>query len=294
MLEFAREHALPLAAALALHAAVVLAMLAGLSLNRPAPAPAYRPPVQATVVDAAELRAAAQRKEAERRAEERRQREAREAELRRQQEQARRQREEAEKQARVEAERQAREERLAEERRRAEEIRKQEEARKAEERRQAEAKRKAEEDARRKAEAEARKKAEAEAKRRAEEEARRQAEAARQAEMERQLQAQIEAEERLLSLQSSAAGQAWIGAIQERVERNWIRPASATPGLKCDVRVSQIPGGEVVGAEIMRCNGDETVQRSIVAAVMKASPLPTPSDPALFERTIIFSFEPED
>jgi colicin import membrane protein len=289
VLEFAREHALSLTAAIALHGLIVVAMFAGLSFTRPAPAPAHRPPVQATVVDAAQLRAAAERKEAERRAEERRKRDAAQAERRRQEAE-----QEAQRQAKLEAERQVRETRLAEERRQAEEIRKQEEARKAEERRQAEAKRKAEAEAKRKAEEEARRKAEAETKRRAEEEARRQAAAARQAELERQMRAEIEAEERLLRLQSSAAGQAWIGAIQDRVERNWIRPGSARPGLKCDVRVSQIPGGEVVGAEILDCNGDETVQRSIVAAVMKASPLPTPSDPALFERTIIFSFEPED
>ena len=293
MQEFAREHALPLAAALALHGAIVAVMFVGFSFSRPAPAPVYRPPVQATVVDASELRAAAERKEQARRAEERKKREAAEAEKRRKAE-AERKRQETERAARVQAEQEAREKKLAEERRRAEEIRKKEEARKAEERREAEAKRKAEEEAKRKAEAEAKRKAEAEAKRKAQEEARRKAEAARQAELERQMRAEIEAEERLLSLQTSAAGQAWIGAIQDRVERNWIRPASAGAGLKCDVRVSQIPGGEVVRAEIVKCNGDETVQRSIIAAVMKASPLPTPSDPALFERTIIFSFEPED
>ncbi|MEJ2515178.1 MAG: cell envelope integrity protein TolA [Gammaproteobacteria bacterium] len=300
MLEFIREHALSLAAAVAIHGLLVAVMVAGLSLGRPPAEPAYRPPVQATVVDASELKAAAERKEQERRAEERRQEAAaaekeRQEELARQRAEAEREaRQEAERQASLEAEEKAREARLAEERRKAEEIRKAEEARKAEERRQEEARRKAEEEARRKAEEEARRKAEEEARRRAEEEARRKAEAARQADLERQLRAEIEAEERLMSLQSSAEGQAWIGAIQDRVERNWIRPASATPGLQCEVRVSQIPGGQVVGAEILRCNGDETVQRSIVAAVMKASPLPTPSDPALFERTIIFIFEPED
>ncbi len=301
MLEFIREHVLSLAAAVALHGLLVAVMFTGLSLSRPPAAPAYRPPVQATVVDASELRASAERKEQARLAEEQRRREAAEAQRRREAEIARQKaeaeqeaRQEAQRQAELESERKAREARLAEERRKAEEIRRQEEARKAEERRQAEARRKAEEEARQKAEEEARRKAEEEARRKAEEEARRKAEAARQAELERQLRAEIEAEERLLSLQASAEGQAWIGAIQDRVERNWNRPASARPGLQCEVRVSQIPGGQVVGAEILRCNGDETVQRSIVAAVMKASPLPTPSDPALFERTIIFIFEPED
>jgi colicin import membrane protein len=51
---------------------------------------------------------------------------------------------------------------------------------------------------------------------------------------------------------------------------------------------------EVVSAEIVSCNGDDAVRRSILAAVERASPLPRPSDPALFERSIVFIFKPED
>jgi colicin import membrane protein len=86
---------------------------------------------------------------------------------------------------------------------------------------------------------------------------------------------------------------AYVYAIQQKIERNWIRPASAMPGLECVVLVRQVPGGEVVGASIERCNGDAAVQRSIEAAVFKASPLPEPDNPSLFDRNLRIIFKPE-
>ncbi len=86
---------------------------------------------------------------------------------------------------------------------------------------------------------------------------------------------------------------AYLFALQQRVRRNWVAPASAKPGLECRVRIRQLPGGEVINATIMSCNGDAAVQRSIEAAVYKASPLPTPSNPILFDPDLVFEFKPE-
>jgi len=85
----------------------------------------------------------------------------------------------------------------------------------------------------------------------------------------------------------------YIADIKNKVERNWIRPASARSGSSCKVAVSQIPGGEVVNVTVTQCIGDDIFRRSVEAAVYKASPLPRPSDPALFERQILFSFKPK-
>jgi len=41
------------------------------------------------------------------------------------------------------------------------------------------------------------------------------------------------------------------------------------------------------------CNGDDAVRRSIEQAVLRASPLPTPSLPALFDRNLQVVFRPE-
>ena len=82
--------------------------------------------------------------------------------------------------------------------------------------------------------------------------------------------------------------------IAQKVRRNWIRPPSAGAGVECTVNISQIPGGEVIDVRIAECNADEATRRSIEAAVFKASPLPEPPDPNLFERNIIFIFKPEN
>ena len=93
---------------------------------------------------------------------------------------------------------------------------------------------------------------------------------------------------------ASGARVQYVALIQARIQRNWIRPASARSGLRCVVKVTQIPGGEVVGASLGACNGDETVKQSIISAVLKSSPLPAPPDPSLFERNLVIEFVPED
>ncbi len=91
---------------------------------------------------------------------------------------------------------------------------------------------------------------------------------------------------------SSLRGQ-YIADIQSKVARHWIRPASAKQGLSCKVVVNQIPGGEVINVRTTKCIGDDVFRRSVEAAVYKASPLPRPSDPGLFDREIVFNFKPQ-
>jgi colicin import membrane protein len=46
-------------------------------------------------------------------------------------------------------------------------------------------------------------------------------------------------------------------------------------------------------AQVGRCNGDEAVRRAVEAAVYKASPLPEPDNPAIFQRDLRITFKPE-
>ena len=87
---------------------------------------------------------------------------------------------------------------------------------------------------------------------------------------------------------------AYMFAIQQTVERNWVRPANAEVGLECIVNVRQLPGGEVVDVSIGRCNGDQTVKQSIRSAVYKSSPLPAPRDPSVFDRNLTLVFRPKE
>lgn len=118
-------------------------------------------------------------------------------------------------------------------------------------------------------------------------------EEAEEAERQRRFQEEVAEEAERLEAMNSGEMARYIFAIQRKIQQNWIRPASALPGLECVVNVRQVPGGEVIGATIESCNGDAAVQRSIEAAVYKASPLPEPENPALFDRNLRIVFKPE-
>ena len=160
-----------------------------------------------------------------------------------------------------------------------------------------------EEEAEKKAEAELQRKEEKkredlariEQERQAEEQRRQETEQARlRAEREAELHVAMEAEERLMAAEQAGLLAQYIGAIRQKVERNWVRPASADASLECIVHVTQIPGGEVVGVRLGECNGDAVVVRSIEAAVYRSSPLPFPPNRELFERNLRFTFKPEE
>lgn len=176
---------------------------------------------------------------------------------------AQEQRAEQERQAREEAERLAREKAEREERERQAELKRQ---------REAEQKRLAEEAARKKREEEARRQREAEA----------------------LLLAQLEEEERRKEAASAGLRDRYALLITQQIQRNWLRPPSARSGLVCQVSVTQLPSREVVDVRIGQCNGDAATVRSIEAAVYKASPLPAPPDPTLFERKLSITFKPDD
>ncbi len=181
----------------------------------------------------------------------------------------------------------------------------------AERRRQAEleAQRQAEEAARLKREAELeaqRKAAQEEAeleRRRIEAERERQRDIERQREQNRleeerlvrqRQQAEIDAEAERLEARNSDEMRAYQAAIQQKVLRNWVRPATAPDDLECFVAIRQLSNGEVVSVQVVKCNGDDVVIRSIEVAVKKASPLPLPSNPILFLRDFQFRFTIRD
>ena len=108
----------------------------------------------------------------------------------------------------------------------------------------------------------------------------------------RQQELQNEAER--VAAAGANAKSAYMFAIQQKVERNWVRPANAEVGLECIVNVRQLPGGEVVDVSIGRCNGDQTVKQSIRSAVYKSSPLPAPRDLRVFDRNLTLVFKPKE
>jgi colicin import membrane protein len=107
-------------------------------------------------------------------------------------------------------------------------------------------------------------------------------------------QQELDKEAQRVAAITASAKQAYIFAIQQKISRNWVRPANAAVGLECTIKVQQLPGGEVIDVKFGACNGDATIQRSIESAVYKASPLPAPRDPSVFDRNLTLLFKPEE
>ena len=219
-------------------------------------------------------RAAARKTEQERRArelEQRKEREAREAEAeaQRQKELAAQKREEDLRLQRLRAQQeQDRKDRLKKQQDELEQLRKQRE----------EAARQAKIEEERLKQLDARRQAEAEAQR----------QALAEADLQRQM-AREQAEFR--AGQIATKGEEYYAAIQAQVTNSWFRPPTARPGLRCRLKIVQIPGGEVISAAIAgKCNADEATRRSLVAAVERAGSLPYRGFEEVFEREIDFIF----
>lgn len=258
------------------------------------PTAVEQPEAVEDAVDAAERERQRQAELEQQRREEEAERE-RQAELERQ-----RAEEQAEQQRQEQLEQQRREE---EQRRQAEAERRRREDEQArqqaeEEQRQLERERREREAARQRELEELRRQRE-EAQREREEQQRRLDELAERRERDDEKQAAKEQAERLRLAQEQAAADArratlreeYIATLRELVRRSWIRPPTAQPGVRCNVRVLQAPNGGIIDATIVSpCNAGEATRRSIIAAVNRVGQFPTQGYEDVFERQITFEF----
>ena len=111
---------------------------------------------------------------------------------------------------------------------------------------------------------------------------------------EAELRKQLADEEHIHDVESGPLSASYYAVLQARITRSWIKPPSASPGIACRIEVTQVLGGEIVGARVTQCNGDAAVRQSIENAVYRASPLPDPPDPALFHRQFTIEFKPDE
>ena len=252
--------------------------------------PGIKVPIEAQLVDQRQLDAVEERKQAEQQRIEEARRQAELAEQRKVEAQRK-----AEQEAKQKVEQAARQKVEAERKRKAELEAKKKAELEAKQKAEQAAKQKAAAEAKKKAEAEAKKKAAAEAKQKAAAEAKRKAEEAQRREAEQALQSQLAAEQAgIEAARVQGVVAEYIGYIQERIQRSWLRPPGSPAGLSCVVQVGLIPGGEVARVQIVRSSGDPVFDRSVESAVYKASPLPLPPDAALFKhfRDLRLIFKP--
>jgi colicin import membrane protein len=84
-------------------------------------------------------------------------------------------------------------------------------------------------------------------------------------------------------------------ALIEKIRGNWTQPDNVSPTQVCKIVIKQIPGGEVISAEVdPSCPYDEAGRRSVEAAVLKAQPLPHRGFETVFSRTLTLNFRAED
>ncbi|WP_297387588.1 cell envelope integrity protein TolA [Acidiferrobacter sp.] len=67
--------------------------------------------------------------------------------------------------------------------------------------------------------------------------------------------------------------------IEARVSAAWVA-VPQSKGLHCTVRVRLIAGGQVVSARIVQGSGNSVFDRSVIAAIYNAAPLPVPRSAA--------------
>ncbi len=119
----------------------------------------------------------------------------------------------------------------------------------------------------------------------------------REAERRRLEQEQEQAQaklERIESLKDRARSEMakFAEPIKQKVERNWVR-ADTDSQSEAGVVVEVDPSGVVVSAVIIRSSGSTQFDRSVLHAIQKASPLPIPKDPEIYDyiRKFNFSFK---
>jgi colicin import membrane protein len=115
-----------------------------------------------------------------------------------------------------------------------------------------------------------------------------------QAAREAKLQAALAAEEEGEAIAQSGVIDEYRALLVQTIQRNWIRPATARPGLECTLYVTQATGGTVLDVKLGDCNGDAAVRESVTNAVYRSSPLPAPRDARAFERRLVIVFKPTE
>ncbi len=106
------------------------------------------------------------------------------------------------------------------------------------------------------------------------------------------------------AIQSKLFG-SYTSQIDARIQRAWRKPRSeiATPTkdaqgrihqkdvFTCNARIIQDKDGRVTEVELMQCDGSTEWQVSLVNAIQRASPLPSPPSPTVFSNVLTLSFE---
>lgn len=72
--------------------------------------------------------------------------------------------------------------------------------------------------------------------------------------------------------------------IIQAIASRWVVPADANKNMSSQFLIHVAPGGVVLGVQLLRSSGNDALDRSARVAIFKASPLPVPNNPAIFDK----------
>ena len=87
----------------------------------------------------------------------------------------------------------------------------------------------------------------------------------------------------------------YVGRIRGKIRGNIVLPPDIPAGNpEAIFEVVQLPTGEVLNARLRKSSGHKPYDDAVERAILKASPLPKPERPDLFQRSLELKFRPLD
>lgn len=99
-----------------------------------------------------------------------------------------------------------------------------------------------------------------------------------------------------LSRQTQGEVNKYKALILQAISEKWIVPTAANKKLSSELMIRLTPAGVVVDVQITKSSGDQALDASARAAVLKASPLPVPDNPRAFDafKQFVLKVKPEN
>lgn len=99
-----------------------------------------------------------------------------------------------------------------------------------------------------------------------------------------------------ISAQTQGEVNKYKALIVQAISEKWIVPIQANKHLSTELMIRTAPGGMVLDVQVTKTSGDPSLDSSARAAVLKASPLPVPSDASAFAafRQFVLKVKPEN
>ncbi|HEX3633692.1 MAG TPA: TonB family protein [Casimicrobiaceae bacterium] len=86
----------------------------------------------------------------------------------------------------------------------------------------------------------------------------------------------------------------YIRRIQAKIKGNVVVPPEVAGNPEAIFDVVQLPTGEIIDAQLRKSSGNRAYDEAVQRAIIKASPLPRPDSPDLFQRNLTLKFRPLD